>query len=117
MSRGKHRRRHYRRAFIAAGVAALAVLGTGVGFAMAQTPPAAVTIAGDPVIAPEPAVSPVASQSPPAPKIYVAREGDTLWSVASQQCHDGRKWNVLASANRIREPYPVLPGQRLTVEC
>lgn len=114
MSKGKHRRKHYRRAFITAGIAALAVLGTGVGFAAAQSPPVTVKIAGDPVMAPESSASPAPPEAPPA---YVAREGDTFWSISASQCHDGGKWKSLASANHISYPYPVHPGQKIAVEC
>lgn len=118
MSKGRHRRSNLRRVIITMTISALAVMGTGVGFALAQSPPAVARIAGDPVIAPEPAVTPAPSQSPPASSpVYVARNGDTLWSVAASQCHDGRKWNVLASANHIRYPYPVTPGQKIAVRC
>jgi hypothetical protein len=118
LSKGKHRRRHVRRVVITTGIAALAVLGTGVGFAMAQSPPVTVQIAGDPVIAPEQVAPPAPSQRPPAPsRIYIAKEPDSLWSIAASQCHDGKKWSILASANHIRYPYPVVPGQRLVVTC
>lgn len=115
MSKGRHRKSSLRRMIITTAISALAVMGTGVGFALAQSPPAAVRIAGDPVLPPAPAAVPAPSQSPP--KTYAARNGDTLWSIASSQCHDGGKWNVLASANHIRYPYPVTPGQRIAVTC
>lgn len=117
MSKGRHRRSNLRRAIITTTISALAVMGTGVGFALAQSPPAVVKIAGGPVIPAEPAAAPAPPQSPAAPKVYIAREGDTLWSIASSQCRDGGKWNVLASANRIAYPFPVTPGQRIAVTC
>jgi len=116
MSKGRHRKRHLRRAVITTAVSALAVIGTGAGFAAAQSPPVTVRIAGDPVIAPEPATAP-ATQAAPSLRVYIAREGDTLWSVAVSQCRDGNDWRSLASANRISSPYPVTPGQRLAVSC
>lgn len=117
MSKGKHRRSNIRRVIVTMTISALAVMGTGVGFALAQSPPAVIRIAGDPVIAPEPAAVPAPPQASPAPKTYTVRGGDSVWSIAASQCHDGRKWNVLASANHIRYPYPVTPGQKIMVAC
>jgi nucleoid-associated protein YgaU len=118
MSKGKHRKRHVRRAVIAIAVAGLAVLGTGIGFAAAQSPPAVVKIAGDPVIAQESSAPPAPSQAHAAPPVvYIAKQGDTFWSVSVSQCHSGNDWKALTSANHASPPYRVKPGQRITVKC
>lgn len=44
---------------------------------------------------------------------YVVRRGDTLYSIAWQ---NGLKVDELARLNRLRAPYTIHPGQRLTVQ-
>lgn len=116
---GKHRKRHIRRAYLTMGLAAASVLLGGVGYALAEPSPVPVVIAGDPVLPGEAVTPPVPARPHPVPpaRIYIAKEADSLWSIAASQCGNGNDWKPLASANHISYPYPVLPGQKITVRC
>ena len=49
--------------------------------------------------------------------VYVVREGDTLWTIASQEIGDPTLWPALYLANRdqIKDPARVYPGQELAI--
>ena len=115
---GKHRKRNTRRAYLTTALVAGSVLCGGIGTVLAQSPPAPVSVSlADPVLGEEIA-PPAASQLVPEPsRIYVAKDGDTLWSVAVSQCRSGNSWKSLAKANHLSFPYPVHPGQKITVVC
>jgi hypothetical protein len=45
--------------------------------------------------------------------IYVAKEGDTLSSIAARELGDWRLWQELADTNQIRDPSSIVAGQRI----
>lgn len=115
---GRHRKRSYRRAWMTTVLAAGSVLCGGIGVVLAQPAPALVRVSLSPPVIAEEIAAPAPVQRVPAPvKLYVAREGDSMWSIAFSQCGNGNDWRPLAKANHISYPYPVMPGAAITVEC
>lgn len=53
----------------------------------------------------------------PAVRTYAVRSGDTLWTIAKAQCHDGNKWHDLARASHIANGDVLKIGERITVSC
>ena len=45
-------------------------------------------------------------------KYYIVKKGDTLYSIAFAA---GKDFHEIASLNNIQKPYPIYPGQRLTL--
>lgn len=60
--------------------------------------------------APRPAEPPAAGD-----RTHVVRAGETLWSLALRYYRDGRKWERIAKANRVRESDALAPGRRLRI--
>ena len=50
-------------------------------------------------------------------KLYVVREGDTLWTIAEDVLGDPTLWPALYLGNRdqIKDPARVYPGQQLAI--
>jgi peptidoglycan L-alanyl-D-glutamate endopeptidase CwlK len=46
---------------------------------------------------------------------YTVKAGDSLWRIASLIYHDGDRWQLIADANRIRDPSRLAIGQRLVL--
>lgn len=50
-----------------------------------------------------------------APKTYVVRSGDTLWSIAKREYGDGSKASQLAQKNGIKNPNNIPIGKKLVL--
>lgn len=46
---------------------------------------------------------------------YSTVEGDNLRQISDQFLHDPDRWRAIARANRIKEPFVILPGQRIRI--
>lgn len=53
----------------------------------------------------------------PAVRTYAVRSGDTLWTIAQKQCHDGSRWQDLARASRIDGTGVLKIGEVITLSC
>ena len=49
------------------------------------------------------------------PRDYTVSKGDHLWKIATAVYKDGYKWVNIASANNIKNPDLIIPGQKLTL--
>src|SRR3990167_4785709 len=49
------------------------------------------------------------------PRDYTVSKGDHLWKIAVAVYKDGYKWVNIASANNLKNPDLIIPGQRLTL--
>jgi len=89
--------------------------GGAIGFLTAGSPP---VVQGASHAFPQPHL-PLRVKAPvqAATAVYTAGEGQSLWSIAHDKCGDGNDWKNLATANRISYPYPVTPGQKITLSC
>lgn len=56
-------------------------------------------------------------KNPNKPKEYIVKKGDSLWYIAKKMYGDGRKYTVIANANKkiIKNPNLIYPGQRLVI--
>lgn len=54
-------------------------------------------------------------QSAKPTNVYVVKEGDSLWQIADTVYHDGFRWEEIAKANAITEPYTLFTGQKLVI--
>ena len=61
------------------------------------------------------AEEPAPAPETPAADSYTVVRGDCLWNIAVRFYGDGMKFRAIASANGIREPWLILPGQTLTI--
>jgi len=62
-----------------------------------------------------------AQEAPPATspdtRVYIIREGDTLWDISGELYQDPNKWPVIWELNpQIKDPDVIMPGQQLTLE-
>ena len=50
-------------------------------------------------------------------RVYVVRKGDSLWKIAKRYYGDGKRYRLIAQANRrkISNPNRIRPRQRLVV--
>ena len=118
MSKGHHRKQ--RDWTLAVLIGAIVLLWGAIGVAKALTGPHPVALQ-QPVIIhhfirPKPVVShPV---SPPAPKVIVhtVSQGDSLWSIAYQYCHDGSDYKKIIQANNLKS-LVIQPGEKMRIEC
>lgn len=46
-------------------------------------------------------------------RTHVVRAGESLWSIAAAELHDGTRWRALATHNDLRPPYRISVGQVL----
>ena len=53
--------------------------------------------------------------SPDTTKYHTVRQGDSLWSLASQEYGDAGKWRELAAANGISNPRRLRSGETLVI--
>ena len=56
--------------------------------------------------------------SPPAPKTYTVKPGDTLWAIAKKTLGDGGRWREIYNKNRNvigPDPNKIYPGQVLRI--
>lgn len=58
-----------------------------------------------------------AAPKPAAPtrRIYTVRKGDTLSAIAVRYYHNANDWHRIATANKLRNPNRIVPGQRLVI--
>jgi len=48
-------------------------------------------------------------------KAYIVKEGDSLWSIASEEYDDPAQWRAIAQANNISNPRLLTSGMRLEI--
>lgn len=48
-------------------------------------------------------------------KIYIVKDGDTLWSIAASELQDGYSWTEIMRANNIKDPGNIEKGTRLII--
>jgi nucleoid-associated protein YgaU len=61
------------------------------------------------------AVDQLKNTEPTNPNQYTVKTGDTLWSIAENQYHDGYKWTNIAKVNNIANPNIIESGTVLTL--
>jgi hypothetical protein len=49
--------------------------------------------------------------------IYLIQDGDTLFTIAQQQCGDGALYQALAAMNNIENPDLIYAGDNLVIDC
>jgi hypothetical protein len=49
--------------------------------------------------------------------IYLIQDGDTLFTIAQQQCGDGSLYQALAAMNNIENPDLIYAGDNLVIDC
>ncbi len=49
--------------------------------------------------------------------VYLIQDGDTLFTIAQQQCGDGNLADALAAMNRIEDPNMIFAGANLIIDC
>jgi hypothetical protein len=54
-------------------------------------------------------------QSPDKTKIYMVKQGDSLWYIAYRQYGDSSKWRPIAIKNKIENPRYLIPGSELII--
>lgn len=54
-------------------------------------------------------------QSSDKTKAYIAKEGDSLWSIAAMTYGDPHLWRFIADGNKIENPRLISPGKELTI--
>ncbi len=54
-------------------------------------------------------------QSPDRTKVYVTKQGDSLWSIAYKEYGDPALWRHIADKNRIYDPRLLEPGMELII--
>lgn len=64
-----------------------------------------------------PAPQPLPSRAPAPVKLHTAVRGDSLWSVAREECGNGNDWKKVAIANKIWWPWLVKQGKVMIVDC
>lgn len=75
--------------------------------------PLGITAQPEHVIHPRPFQAP--SVGAAAKDLTVGR-GDTLWSIARQQCHDGNDYKNIMKANGLKS-WTIKPGQKIRIGC
>lgn len=68
--------------------------------------------------APTAGVGPRARPTPPPPRTYTVKPGDSLWAIARRVYGNGSKWRVIYDANRNvigKNPNLIYPGQVLRI--
>lgn len=58
-----------------------------------------------------------AAPLPPPLRLYSVRSGDTLWTIAQKECHDGADWKKLAQASHIPDGNALRIGKVITISC
>lgn len=46
---------------------------------------------------------------------YTVKKGDTLWKIAKNYYGNGNKYEKIATANKLKSPYKLKDGQKLTI--
>jgi hypothetical protein len=47
--------------------------------------------------------------------VHTVTPGETLWGIAARLLDDAKKWNILQSENKIKDPNLILPGTQIVV--
>ena len=63
------------------------------------------------IVVPPAVVTPKATTVAPVKKTYTVVEGDCLWNISKKFCGDGARYTEIASANNIKNPDLIYPGQ------
>lgn len=54
-------------------------------------------------------------QSPDKTKVYIAKQGDSLWAIAYREYGDPDMWRPIAQKNNIYDPRSLKPGTELII--
>lgn len=54
-------------------------------------------------------------QSPDKTKVYIAKQGDSLWAIAYREYGDADMWRPIAEKNNIYDPRFLKPGTELVI--
>lgn len=54
-------------------------------------------------------------QSPDKTKVYIAKQGDSLWAIAYREYGDPDMWRPIAQKNNIYDPRFLKPGTELVI--
>ncbi|CAG0986431.1 hypothetical protein METP2_02303 [Methanosarcinales archaeon] len=54
-------------------------------------------------------------QSPDKTKVYIAKQGDSLWAIAYREYGDADMWRPIAEKNNIYDPRSLKPGTELVI--
>jgi len=49
------------------------------------------------------------------PKMYTVKKGDFLWKIAVKNYKNGYRWTSIATANDLKNPNVIFPGQKLSL--
>lgn len=52
-----------------------------------------------------------------AGNLYTIQDGDTLFTIAQQECGDGSLYTALAALNNIANPDTIYAGTNITIDC
>lgn len=55
------------------------------------------------------------AESSESNKTYIVQAGDSLWTIAQSQLHDGYRWKEIAQLNHISNPGTLFKGDRLSL--
>lgn len=69
-----------------------------------------------PAVIPQPVVFPPFRQESSPPRTYTVKAGDTMWSIAREECGNGLAWHKLQALNS-NNPWWLSQGQVLKISC
>lgn len=67
--------------------------------------------------APGPPAAGAGGKPSPKTQTHVVKKGETLSRIALDHCGNANLWPKIATANKIRNPNRIFPGQKLTIPC